>query len=119
MKYVLTLLLALGVTASLPPALKAQQPLSRILAQSGLSPQDFDLMAAAETALLGQNGPGKGQETSWSNPENGSRGTIQAVAVQGNCAELLHLIHPKGQAKAVELRKKLCKSSDGRWLLTL
>ncbi|SFU19866.1 hypothetical protein [Sedimentitalea nanhaiensis] len=118
MKYVLTLLLALGAAASLPPAPEAQN-LSKILAQSGLSPVDFDLMAAAEAALLGQNGPGKGQEKSWSNPKSESRGTVQAIAVQGNCAELLHLIHPKGQPKQVELRKKMCKSADGRWLLTL
>ncbi len=118
MRYLLTVVLAVGVAASLPLTPEAK-PLSEMLAKSGLSPADFEQMAAAEQALLNRADPHAGQEITWSNPDSGSHGTAQIVAVQDGCVQLLHKVHPKGQADPVDLPVKMCKSTDGRWLLTL
>ncbi len=118
MRYVLTLLIGLGAAACLAPAPQAQ-PLSKMLADSGLSPADFKLLGAAEMDLLRRSGLRAGHERAWSNPDSGARGTVRAVAVRGNCVDLLHVIHAEGRPEPAELQIKMCKSADGRWLLTL
>lgn len=116
MKYILTLLLASTLSVGVAPVGIAK-PLAKILRQSGLSPEDFDMMGDAEMRLLQNASPQPGRKASWSNPETASRGTVRVAAIRGNCVYLQHFIHPNGEAKQVELRNSMCKSADGRWLL--
>jgi len=118
MRYVLTLLLALMATASLTPAVTGK-PLGKILRQSGLSPEDFELLGAAEMSLLKNGMPRAGSKTSWSNPETKSHGIVRVAAIRENCVYFQHFFHPKGDAKQVELRDAMCRTAEGKWLLSL
>lgn len=118
MKYLATVLLTLALFGGLPHA-AAAKPLSKILAQSGMSPQDFDMMAAAEKSLYVSTTPRTGQSASWKNPETGSNGTVRIDAVKGNCVDLLSLVFPKGGTKELKLQTRMCKSAEGKWLLSL
>lgn len=118
MRYVLTLLLALMISVSLTPAVTGK-PLGKILRQSGLSPEDFDLLGAAEMSLLQNGAPSAGKKASWSNPETKSHGIVRVAAIRENCVFFQHFFHPKGDAKQIELRDAMCKSAEGKWLLAM
>jgi surface antigen len=92
--------------------------LSRIIADSGLSPQDFDMMRTAEHTLYATASPKVGKTANWDNPQSGSRGSVKLDSMQSGCAMLHHVVYPKGRPQALELRNRMCKSSDGRWLVT-
>lgn len=118
MKHLATLLFALSLLGGAAPVAVAK-PLSKILAQSGMSPQDFDMMAAAERSLYETSAPKAGKTASWANPETGSNGTVRVDAVQGNCVDLQSRVIPKGTGEEVTLKTRMCKSAEGKWLLTL
>ncbi len=115
-KFVATLLVALSMTG-LAVTESTAKPLGKILRQSGLSPADFDLLAAAEKSLYETSSPRVGRKVSWTNPETQSHGTVRLAAIRKNCAYIQHFVYPQGSTKSEELRLRMCKSADGRWLL--
>lgn len=111
------ILASLLVLALLWPAAAAEaQPLSRIVADKGLSPEDFRLMSAAGRAAAETGAPGRAR--SWSNPASGSNGSVTLEAMRDGCAVLRHRTFPKGGDQPFELRGKFCPDSAGNWVLT-
>lgn len=94
------------------------KPLSRIIAEIGLSPEDFQLMGAASRQLVVDGRPVAGREATWENASTDSRGSVRVDAVQGDCATLHHTIHPAGAEQAKLIGTRLCKGADGGWMLT-
>lgn len=93
------------------------KPLSRIIAEMGLSPADFQVLDAASTALLSGGTPSVGQERNWANDQTGSKGTIRVRDVRGNCVHLQHFIQPEGSGQTREIRTRRCRDAGGNWLL--
>ena len=99
------------------PADLAAKPLSRIIRDIGLSPDDFTMFSAAGESLYATSSPRPGKVVTWSNPESKSHGTVKLAAMRDNCAYLQHFVFPKGADKSREIRTHLCRNSDGKWLL--
>ncbi|WP_424985276.1 hypothetical protein [Microbulbifer sp. S227A] len=110
----LTLVLVIALTA---PAAGIAKPLSKLLAGSGLSPQDFDMMQATEKQLYTPRVRASGTTLSWSNPATGAHGDVKLAAVRGECVFIEHSVYPRDAVKPVQLKPQMCKSADGRWLL--
>lgn len=116
MRHLTTLIAALAIALAAPVGVMAK-PLSKILADSGLSPQDFELLTATEKELYTPTVKPTGTKLDWSNPETGARGEVTLAAVRGNCVFIEHAIYPTDATKPVELKPQMCKAADGRWLL--
>lgn len=93
------------------------KPLSRIIAEMGLTPTDFEVVNAASNTLLSNGTPSVGKEQSWVNEATGSEGTIRVANVQGNCVELQHVIHPEGADQTREIRTRRCQDASGNWIM--
>ncbi|MEM1004644.1 MAG: hypothetical protein AAGB28_00025 [Pseudomonadota bacterium] len=116
MKARISLLLA-GICIAGSVGMASAKPLSRIIAEMGLSPADFEVVSATSQELLASGTPSAGQERSWSNSETGSKGTIRINDVEGNCVRLQHFIQPAGAEQSREIRTRQCKDSNGNWLM--
>ncbi|MCE8536673.1 hypothetical protein KBY27_04320 [Ruegeria pomeroyi] len=114
MKLVVAFLLAVGLCGGAAEA----KPISRIIAELGLEPEDFQLMGAASRQLIVDGKPVVGRESGWENATTDSQGTVRVDAVQGDCAVLHHVIRPKGAANARVIGTRMCKGADGAWMLT-
>lgn len=117
MKHLLIPMLAMAVLLVSPVGAIAQ-PLSKILASSGLTPQDFEMMDAAEQSLYANAAPKQGHKAGWTNPASGAAGDVRLEAVEGKCVRVHHAIRVAKKPDAVEFRKRMCQGADGRWLLT-
>lgn len=93
------------------------QTISRIISNTGLSPEDFSLMNQAAQSLYDVPAPRVGSEASWKNPDTQSHGTVRLTRMQQSCASLQHMAHPKGAAAARDIRLRWCKTADGAWVL--
>lgn len=93
------------------------KPISKILSESGLSPEDFTIMNDQTATLYTNVTPRKGALIQWKNDATRSYGLAELVSVQENCVYLRHLVHPKGIQTAREIRMRRCKNSDGVWIL--
>lgn len=99
-------------------AIAAQaKPISRIIAEMGLSPADFEVLNAASDSLFASGVPSNGAERSWVNEDTGSKGTIRVNGVDGNCVRLQHFIQPEGGDQTREVRTRRCKDAEGNWVL--
>lgn len=108
-----------AVCAAISLALPVQaKSLSRIIAEMGLSPADFEVVSATSDAMLAGGAPRVGQEESWINDETGSKGTIRVQAVQDNCVSLQHFVDPAGADGTREIRTRRCQDASGKWILT-
>lgn len=94
------------------------KPLSRIIAEMGLSPADFQVLDAASKTLLSGGTPAVGAQQSWDNPETGSKGTVRVQEVRGNCVQLQHSVQPGGADAPRQIRTRRCRDAGGNWLLT-
>lgn len=94
------------------------KPLSRIIAEMGLSPADFNVVNATTNAMLADGMPQVGTERSWSNEETGSKGTIRVRDVRDNCVHFQYFIKPAGADQAREIRTRNCRDASGNWFLT-
>ncbi|MEX0308509.1 MAG: hypothetical protein AB3N12_14080 [Ruegeria sp.] len=94
------------------------KPLSRIIAEMGLSPADFEVLNATSNALLSSGSPSVGQERAWLNQDTGSKGTIRIQSVQDNCVILQHVVQPEGSEQSRDIRTRRCMTADGNWILT-
>ncbi len=93
------------------------KPISRIIAEMGLSPADFEVLSATSNALLSSGSPSVGQERAWLNQDTGSKGTIRVHSVQNNCVILQHIVQPEGAEQARDIRTRRCRTADGNWIL--
>ncbi|MEX0351485.1 MAG: hypothetical protein AB3N15_18830 [Paracoccaceae bacterium] len=93
------------------------KPLSRIISESGLSPEDFQLMQQAMGKLVVNGVPQVGKTVAWENPATKSRGSVTLNEMRENCGFLQQVAHPKGREQPVQIRSRMCKQADGRWLL--
>ena len=110
--FVLSILgtMGFGMTAS-------AKPLSRIIAEMGLSPSDFEVASKTSRALLTDGTPSVGKEMGWANGQTGSQGTIRIIAVEGNCVRLEHDIQPQGEEASRGVRTRQCKDAEGNWVM--
>ncbi len=109
--------LVLAAASILAVAAVQAKPLSRIIAEMGLSPQDFEVLSEASNSLLSSGAPTVGQERAWTNDATGSKGTVRISAVQGDCVSLLHSVEPGGDEPSRQARTRRCKDANGNWLL--
>lgn len=93
------------------------KPLSRIIAEMGLTPQDFEIVSATSNAILTGGTPSVGQERAWTNDATGSTGTVRVGAVQGDCVTLQHSVQPGGAEQSRQVSTRRCKDANGNWLL--
>ncbi|MBV1895427.1 MAG: hypothetical protein KUG70_03140 [Rhodobacteraceae bacterium] len=105
--------IAAGLTCSASDA----KSISKILSDSGLSPDDFEIMTQQAATLYSNVTPRKGATVQWKNDATRSYGLAELVSVQANCVQLRHLVHPKGIQTAREIRTRRCKTSGGDWIL--
>lgn len=94
------------------------RPLSRILKDSGLSPEDFQIMGDTARPLYDTATPQAGSKADWVNEQSGSFGSVELVQFRDNCADLRHMVHPRGAADPREVRARWCKTEAGDWVLT-
>ncbi len=94
------------------------KPLSRIIAEMGLSPEDFNVVNATADAMLSSGSPQAGTERTWMNEATGSQGTIRVRDVRDNCVHLQHFIRPEGSDQTREVRTRRCRDASGNWILT-
>lgn len=105
------------LAAALSGTQSQAKSMAKIMADSGLSPEDFEIMGQQAATLYTVTSPRKGATAQWKNDANHSYGTVELVGMQQNCAILRHMVHPKGAKKAREIRLRRCKTSDGTWVL--
>ena len=91
MRHLVKLIMALAIAMAAPVGGMAK-PLSKILADSGLSPQDFDLITSTEKELYTPTVKATGTKLAWSNPKTGARGEVKLAAVRGECVFIEHFI---------------------------
>jgi len=116
MKRLFPVILLLAAFAFVPSGVSAK-PLSRIIRDIGLTPDDFTMLSAAGQSLYVTSTPRPGKVVTWSNPESKSHGTAKLAAMRDNCAYLQHFVFPKGAEKSREIRTRWCRNADGKWLL--
>ncbi|NRB19506.1 MAG: hypothetical protein HRU33_18590 [Rhodobacteraceae bacterium] len=93
------------------------KPLSRILAETGLSSEDFDMMGQYAAWLYERGAPRVGAVAQWSNDSSGASGKVTLDAISGNCVSLRHAAMAAGKDKPVLIHTRRCKNADGIWLL--
>ena len=91
--------------------------LSRILAETGLSSEDFDLMGLYAAGLYERGSPKTGTSAQWANGDSGASGTVTLQEVKGNCVLLRHEALAGGKDKPVLIHTRRCKNADGVWVL--
>ena len=91
--------------------------LSRILAETGLSSEDFDIMGQYAAGLYERGTPKAGSRAQWSNDSSGAAGTVTLDAVSGKCVSLRHEATAAGKDKPVLIHTRRCKNADGIWVL--
>lgn len=101
---------------ALSPALVSAQNLTNMIANAGLSPEDFSVMSTAAQDLYVKTQPVAGANTAWENPKTKSYGTVTIETVSNGCVALLHRVHPKGADRAREIRNRRCQDASGAWL---
>lgn len=116
MKQLVAMTLLLAAFSVAAPFASAKS-LSRILADSGLTPADFDMVQNSAKTLYDTPNHKPGQNVDWSNPESGAHGSAQLKTVRGNCAYILHKVYVRDATRPRELRTEYCQSADGEWLL--
>ncbi|WP_254429183.1 MULTISPECIES: hypothetical protein [unclassified Ruegeria] len=94
------------------------KPLSRIIAEMGLSPADFNVVNATADSMLENGAPPVGTERNWTSQDSGSKGTIRVRDVRDNCVHFQHLIQPEGTEQVREVRTRRCQDAGGAWILT-
>lgn len=108
-----------AIAAALMATSVSAQPLSRMLASSGLTPEDFDMMGNYAATLYERGSPQAGARAQWANAETGAKGTVTLEKFEGNCASLLHEAQSaNANARAVQIRTRRCKNADGVWVMT-
>ena len=110
------LVAALFAIAAVAGAPAQAKPLSKIIADTGLTPEDFSILDAKAQTLYDTPSPKPGKKVSWSNPESKSHGTVRLAAMRDNCAYIQHFVFPKGAETSREIRYRRCKAADGSWL---
>lgn len=92
--------------------------LARMLGSSGLAPGDIEAMGDAARSLYDRSDARAGSQAKWTNAETGAHGVVRLEKLSGGCADLLHNVFRKGEAEAMPLRTRQCKTADGGWQLT-
>ncbi|MBE1282067.1 MAG: hypothetical protein GJ676_02030 [Rhodobacteraceae bacterium] len=108
----------LCLVAALAAAPVSAQSLSRILSNSGLSPDDFNIMSEAARTLYDRANPSVGSETKWKNDETGSFGTVKLERFANGCAEVVHHVQPGAREGTRQVNSKFCRTAEGKWVLT-
>lgn len=116
MKVPLTFIAASVLALSLTASVSAKS-LSRMVAETGLSPEDFNILTETARPLYETASPRAGATASWDNPDSGNRGVVRLDSLSGGCAVLTHQVYAKGATEPRAIRSRRCKSAEGKWLL--
>lgn len=95
----------------------AAKPLSRILADMGLTTEDFDLMGSYAETLYRDRTPQPGAKASWSNEHSGAHGSVTVQEFKNSCVVLRHEATAGGKDKPVLITTRRCRNADGVWVL--
>lgn len=107
----------LAATIALAATGVQSQTLSKMIADTGMSPDDFTMMEAAARGLYAERAPRAGASADWSNPDSGTHGHVVLSAVDGDCVTIRHQVNVKGAAEARKLSARRCRDDQGKWLL--
>ncbi len=116
MKKIITIMLLAVALTGAGAGIRAQS-LSRIIARTGLTPDDFAMMNAVARGLYDTSAPRPGKTVTWSNADSGSHGTVKLAAMRKNCAYLQHFVYAKAVRSPREIRIHLCRQANGKWLM--
>jgi hypothetical protein len=116
MKNLISFMLLAGALV-IGASMLSAKPLSRIIRDIGLTPDDFTMMSSSAETLYATASPRPGKVVSWINPDSKSHGTAKLAAMRDNCAFVQHFVFPKGDEKSKEIRLRFCKQSNGAWVL--
>lgn len=111
------LALALAILVLIGSAPLQANTLVKRLADSGLSPEDVEIMMDRALSLYGAGTARVGDRSDWRNDRSGTAGSVEVLAVEGNCVILGHLFTTAKTREAQGLRVRRCKAADGSWQL--
>ena len=109
--------LCLSVALALGAASVSAKPIGKIIREIGLTPDDFSILSDTGKSLYTAQPPRPGKVVSWTNPDSRSHGKAKLAAMRGNCAFMQHIVYPQGAKKSKEIRLRVCKNAEGKWLL--
>jgi len=112
--YSIVLAAALSVSAAIVDA----QSMSKMIRDTGLTQEDFNLMTQTGAALYETGAPQVGPVRTWSNPDTGARGDVRLDAAKDGCVVIHHRFEPGNDRPARQLRTRRCKDAGGTWILT-
>ena len=115
-KWICTTLVVMTIAVTAPVA--QAKSLSRMVAELGLSPADFEIMGTAANSLFAGGRPSTGQEVAWANDDTGAKGTVRVREMRDNCAQLQYVFTPGGADASREIRTRRCLDANGKWVLT-
>lgn len=100
------------------PQVGSAKSISRILATSGLEPEDFLTMGSVARSLYDTANPQVGASKTWVNDETGSKGSVKLESFKDGCAVLLHTVQAASKPSAVPIPTKQCRTAEGTWQLS-
>lgn len=116
----LALCLGLGtvVGVGLVPARVEAASMADTLRRTGLTQQDINLLSQTGASLYRDGTPKLGTEKDWSNPDTGNSGKAMLVGLDGNCADVRHVVITQRRPQPQEFTFRNCKGADGNWVMT-
>ena len=117
MKYLISIVFLSAILGVGAQSVQAK-PLSRIIREIGLTPDDYEVMQTTVDQLFANGVPSVGRQLSWNNPDSGSKGTVKLRARRDSCVYLQHFVFPQGAPQSREIRTRWCQDANGTWLLT-
>ncbi|WP_146345853.1 hypothetical protein [Falsiphaeobacter marinintestinus] len=112
-RFVVMLLAVIAIGAGAAQA----QGVARIVGKTGLSPEDLAIMSENARKLYDVAAPQVGKSTDWTNPDSNAYGTTTLIGMADGCATIQQIAHPKGQDQALDIRSRVCRNAEGKWIL--
>ena len=114
MKWLIVLVATFALGAS---AAHAQRMLE-LIDDLGITGDDYRTMQEEARQLYTAESPQAGDERDWTNPETGTRGTVELTAFDGTCATIAHSIKSGETHEVHRFTMRRCRNPDGRWLVS-
>ena len=114
MKRLLSVLVVLLLFGA--PPLQANS-LTKSLRNSGLSPEDIEIMTGQAASLYTSRSLRIGDKAEWKNDDSGTIGSVEILAIEGNCVKLGHVFTTSKRNKPQRMKLRRCKDADGNWIM--
>lgn len=91
--------------------------LTKMLADSGLTPEDIDMMSGEAASLYTSASRRTGDKAEWKNDSSGAFGSVKIIAIEGKCITLDHVFKTRKNRDFQSTRTRRCQAADGSWQL--